>query len=378
MSAGPHTRWIESLSPWPEQFGLDRMEELLLVLGEPQAAYEAIHVVGTNGKSTTTRATAALLRRAGLRTGAYTSPHVRGWSERIQVDGRDADFEYAIGRVREAAERTRATQFEALTAAALAAFADAGVDVAVVEAGLGGRLDATNVLGARVVVLTNVSLEHTDVLGDTREAIACEKLAVVGPNTTVVLGEAEWEAAARAAGSATVVVAAAEGAGLGPSLALARAAAAAFLGRGNGHEEDRWTPGNDEIALAGRYELRSDGPVRELWDGAHNPAGAAHLARSLAGADAVLVVSLVADKDVDGVLRELAGLGSRLVATTSSSPRALGADELAAGARAYFDHVETVADPHAAAARARALASPYGTVLVTGSLYLLADLHSVP
>jgi dihydrofolate synthase/folylpolyglutamate synthase len=377
VSAGPNTRWIESLSPWPEEFGLDRMELLMEVLGEPQT-YPAIHVVGTNGKSTTTRATAALLQHAGLRTGAYTSPHVHGWSERIQIDGRDADFEAAIARVRDAAERTGATQFEALTAAALKAFADAEVDVAVVEAGLGGRLDATNVLGARLVVLTNVSLEHTEVLGDTREAIAREKLAVVGLNTTVVLGEAEWEAAARDAGAATVVLAAADGAGLRPSIALARAAGAAFLGSGNGHEGDRWTPGDDEIALAGRYELRSDGPVREVWDGAHNPAGAAHLARSLAGADAVLVVSLVADKDVDGVLRELAPLGSRLVATTSSSPRALRADELAARARAHFEHVETAAEPHAAVARARTLAAPEGTVLVTGSLYLLADLHSVP
>ena len=371
-------RWIESLEPWPGEFGLDRMEELLLLLGEPQTSYEAIHVVGTNGKSTTTRATAALLRRAGLRTGAYTSPHVRGWGERIQVDGRDADFEAAVERVREAADQTRATQFEALTAAALTAFAEGGVDVAVVEAGLGGRLDATNVLGARVVVLTNVSLEHTDVLGDTREAIAREKLAVVGMNATVVLGEAGWEAAAREAGAATVVVADTQGTGLRPSVELARAAATAFLGSGNGHDGSRWTPGDDEIALAGRFELRSDGPVRELWDGAHNPAGAAHLARSVAGADAVLVVSLVADKDVDGVLRELAPLGSRLVATTSSSPRALAAGELSARAREHFDRVETVADPHAALARGRALAAPDGMVLVTGSLYLLADLHSVP
>jgi dihydrofolate synthase / folylpolyglutamate synthase len=378
VGAGTNTRWIESLSPWPEEFGLGTMQALLRELGEPQTAYPAIHVVGTNGKSTTTRATAALLRREGLRNGAYISPHVRGWSERIQVNGRDADFEGAIGRVREAAERTRATQFEALTAAALTAFADAEVDVAVVEAGLGGRLDATNVLGARVVVLTNVSLEHTDVLGDTREAIAREKLAVVGLNSTAVLGEAEWEAAAREAGAATVVVAADEGTGLRPSLALARAAATAFLGAGNGREGDGGTPDDEEIALAGRYEVRSEGPVRELWDGAHNPAGAAHLARSLAGADAVLVVSLVADKDADGVLRELARLGTRLVATSSSSPRALGAEELAARGRAHFDQVETVADPRAAVVRARALAAPEGTVVVTGSLYLLADLHCVP
>ena len=124
--------------------------------------------------------------------GSFTSPHVSGWGERVQLDGKEADFEAAVARVREVCERLGATQFETLTAAALQAFADAEVDVAVVEAGLGGRLDATNVLDALVVVLTNVSLEHTEVLGGTREAIAREKLAVAGPGATVVLGEPEW------------------------------------------------------------------------------------------------------------------------------------------------------------------------------------------
>ena len=171
--------WVASLSPWPAEFGLGRMRDLLAELGEPQQAYPAIHVVGTNGKSTATRRAAAFLQREGLSVGAYTSPHVSGWGERIQIDGKDADFEAALGRVRDAAERVGATQFETLTAAALAEFADARVDVAVIEAGLGGRLDATNVFDARIVALTNVSLDHTDVLGDTREQIAREKLSVV-------------------------------------------------------------------------------------------------------------------------------------------------------------------------------------------------------
>ena len=149
-------RWIESLSPWPaDGFGLERIRALLAELGEPQRRYRSIHVVGSNGKSTVTRTAAAILHREGLRVGAYTSPHVSGWSERIQVDGDDADFEAAVERVRGPAERLGATQFEILTAAALAEFAEAGVEVAVVEAGLGGRLDATNVLDAAVVVLTN-------------------------------------------------------------------------------------------------------------------------------------------------------------------------------------------------------------------------------
>ncbi|HEY4411751.1 MAG TPA: Mur ligase family protein, partial [Gaiellaceae bacterium] len=153
------TRWVEFLSPWPtDGFGLDRILALLAELGDPQRRYPAVHVVGTNGKSTTTRLTEALLADAGLAVGAYYSPHVRSWSERIRIRGEEADFERAVAAVRAAAERLRATQFEVVTAAALNAFAEAEVDVAVVEAGLGGRHDATNVLRTRVVVLTNVAL----------------------------------------------------------------------------------------------------------------------------------------------------------------------------------------------------------------------------
>src|SRR6185503_6520253 len=147
----------------------------------PQLRYEAVHVVGTNGKSTTARMTEELLADAGLKVGAYLSPHVRSWSERIRLGGAEADVEEAVARVQPQAIELGATQFETLTAAALMAFADAQVDAAVVEAGLGGRHDATNVLRTRVVVLTNVAFDHMDVLGDTREAIAGEKLAVVQP-----------------------------------------------------------------------------------------------------------------------------------------------------------------------------------------------------
>ncbi|MER3412415.1 MAG: hypothetical protein C4305_09070, partial [Thermoleophilia bacterium] len=157
-----------SLSPWPAQFGLERMQALLRLLGNPQRAFPSIHVVGTNGKSTATRAIAAYLRREGLSVGAYTSPHVSGWHERLDTD--PESFWAAIARVRPAAEAVSATQFEALTAAALAEFASRRVDVAVIEAGLGGRLDATNVLDAPVVYLTNVGLDHAEVLGRTREA----------------------------------------------------------------------------------------------------------------------------------------------------------------------------------------------------------------
>jgi dihydrofolate synthase/folylpolyglutamate synthase len=337
-----HLEWLEALSPWPEEFGLGRMRALLTELGEPPRAFPAIHVVGTNGKSTATRRAAAFLLREGLSTGAYTSPHVSGWSERIQVDGEDADLERALERVREPAERLGATQFEVLTAAALAEFAAAGVDVAVVEAGLGGRLDATNVLDARVVVLTNVALDHTDVLGETREQIAAEKLAVVSPGATLIVGEPEWGGVY------------AEDVG--------RAAAEAFLGRE--------LEGDVEISLPGRFDVVGE----DVFAGAHNAAGAEWLVERLPRRDYVIVASILADHYTDELLAALARAGSGFVATASSNPRAVPADELARRAEPFFEHVGAEPDPDRALARAR----EQGPVLVTGSLYLLADLSVRP
>ncbi len=359
------TRWVESLSPWPSDgFGIERMQELLRELGEPQARFPAIHVVGTNGKSTTTRLTEALLLDAGLSVGAYLSPHVGGWSERIRVGGEEVDFESALAAVRPAAEKLSATQFEALTAAALVAFAEAQVDAAVVEAGLGGRHDATNVLRTRVVVLTSVALDHMDVLGDTREAIAAEKLAVVQPGCTVVLAEDEWREFAEENGAADVVVTARS------NLALAVAAAESFLGKPvDPHAADT-------VALPGRFERRGESPL-EIWDGAHNLAGVGWLLPRLPPAPPggwTIVCSILRDKRPGMMLEALSVLGSTLVATESSSGRALPADELAALASAHFERVETVPEPAAARARALELAGTDGALLVTGSLYLLAEL----
>jgi dihydrofolate synthase / folylpolyglutamate synthase len=358
-STAENVSWLESLSPWPEEFGLDRMRLLLTSLGDPQLAYPAIHVVGTNGKTSTTLMTAALLRDAGLRAGAYISPHVRGWAERIQVDAANVDIEVALERVRPHAGG--ATQFEVITAGALAEFAARGVDAAVVEAGLGGRLDATNVLDARVVVLTNVALEHTEVLGSTREEIAAEKLAVIGPGAVVVLGEREWEGAALEAGAARVDVVSRS------NLALAVAAAEAFLGR----EVD--PSAAEAVSVPGRLERRSERPL-EIWDGAHNLAGVGYLLARLPTRRYVIVASVLADKRPEEMLRALTPLGDTLVATTSGNARALPAEELAGIARPHFACVESEPDPVAAVARARSLAGPYGAVLVTGSLYLLAAL----
>jgi dihydrofolate synthase / folylpolyglutamate synthase len=338
-------QWLESLSPWPtEGFGLERMLELLERLSHPERAFPAIHVVGTNGKTTATRTIAALLRGEGLNVGAYTSPHVRGWAERLDKD--EETFERAIARVRPHAEAVGATQFEALTAAALAQFAVDGVDVAVVEAGLGGRLDATNVVDAPVVLLTNVGPEHTDVLGETREQIAREKLAVVRPGATVVLPDDEWR-------------------GLVPDaeqrLGGPREAAEAFARHPIGAQV--------EISLPGRLERRGPDEVR---DGAHTPEAVAWLLERLEPRDWTIVASILRDKAAEAILARLAAAGRTLIATRSSNPRALDERDLAARAEPYFEHVEAVADPARALERARAA----GPVLVTGSLYLLADLHT--
>jgi dihydrofolate synthase/folylpolyglutamate synthase len=337
--------WLDGMSPWPRDgFGLDRMRILLAELGDPQHAYPAVHVVGTNGKSTATVTIEQLLLAEGLSVGSTISPHVVSWTERIRVDGAEADFERAVARVRGPAERLGATQFEIVTTAALAAFADADVDVAVVEAGLGGRFDATNVLRTRVVLLTNVGLEHTDVLGDTLEAIATEKLAVARPEAIVVLPDRTY---------AHLV------AGREVRIGGAREAAEAFVGHA--------IAAASEVALPGRLERR-EGEVR---DGAHNPDGARHLVAELDRDDHTLVASILADKDVDEMLRILRRAGARFVATTSSSARALPAADLAERARAHFEHVEVVPDPRAALVRAHELGEP---VLVTGSLYLLGYL----
>ena len=339
--------WLAGLSPWPEDgFGLERMVALLARLDDPQLRYPAIHVVGTNGKSTATVTVEQLLLAEGLVVGATVSPHVRSWNERIRLGGRSADLPAALRRVRAAAEEVGATQFEVITAAALGAFADAGVDVAVVEAGLGGRHDATNVLRSRVVLLTNVGLEHTDVLGETVEAIATEKLAVVHTDDTVVV--LPDGALAPLVPRGKVVYGG------------ARAAAEAFAG----HPVDAAV----DVVLPGRFEHRAG----EIRDGAHNPDGIAWLCARLPPGDYTVCASILHDKDVDEMLRQLASVGDRFVATASSNARSLDARALADRAARHFRLVEAEADPTAAVRLAHALGEP---VLVTGSLYLLADLE---
>ena len=384
-----------SLELFGMRFGLERMRRLLTVLGTPQERFRAIHVVGTNGKSSTVRMIAALLEAHGVRTGSFLSPHLITFAERIRVGDADLDpdaFAAAVQRTAAAAakvdrtleEGDRVTQFELLTAAGFSELARQGVEVAVVEAGLGGRHDATNVLGAPVVVLTNVGLEHTRWLGPTVIDIAHEKLAVVRAGATLVTGplDPELEPLAAATGARVIAAPPLEEGPAGyqhGNFGVAVAAARAHLGA---LEPARVTEVANRVQVPGRMQVVEEQPLT-IYDGAHNPSGMAALRAALGdavgGRPVVAVVSILDDKDAAGMLRELVGKTVGAVFTSTRNPRALPPATLASLAEQLGGPPsEIVPDPHAAVARAQAIAGPEGAVLATGSIYLVADLLGEP
>jgi dihydrofolate synthase / folylpolyglutamate synthase len=393
--------YLLSLELFGMRFGLDRMHRLMTVLGLPQRRFASIHVVGTNGKSSTVRFCAAILQRHGLRTGSYTSPHLGSFRERIEVGEEpvpEADFAAAVARAAQAAElvnRTaepddHVTQFEALTAAAYHELARRGVEVAVIEAGLGGRFDATNVIPSKVQVITSVGLEHTRWLGPTLKDIAEEKLAVVGDHGTLVMGaldEESREVARRVTGARSAArVQAGDDMGLAlgapgrfqrGNFAIAAAAAEAFLG----HPLDpaALEAAGRETSIPGRVEIVARDPLT-VYDGAHNPAGAHALAESLGDVlgdrrPRVAVIGVLEDKDAAAMLAELLPHVDEAVYTRSQNPRSLSPATLASLAEKLgAPPGVTVPGPRAAVDHARSLAGPGGAVLVTGSIYLIADL----
>ncbi len=394
-------RYLQALELFGMRFGLDRMRRLMTTLGRPQEQFASIHVVGTNGKSSTTRMIAAILQRHGLRTGAYTSPHLVSYAERIQISERDLEpsaFAAAVARAAHAAELVdrslpagdRVTQFEALTAAAYAELERRGVEVAVIEAGLGGRYDATNVIPSSVQVLTTVGLEHTRWLGPTITHIAGEKLDVVRPGATLALGYdlhpeavAVAERVARERGARLVrapsdpgIPVAALGSFQRHNFALARTAAEAYLGA---LDPDAVARAAAETVVPGRLQVVARNPLTVL-DGAHNPQGMAALAESLpevtAGcAPLVAVVSILDDKDAASMLRTLLPVCDALICTSSHNLRALPPPTLESLAgQLQGPPTEIVGGPGAALARARELAGRDGAVIATGSIYLIADL----
>ena len=391
------------------------MQKLTTALGLPQHRFASIHVVGTNGKSSVTRMTAALLQTHGLRAGACVSPHADRWSQRTLVQGEEIDelaWAQAVEQVAAAAagvdrsleEGEAVTQFEAAMAASFVALARARIEVAVVEAGLGGRLDATNTIPSRVTVLTSIGLDHTEWLGESEVEIAAEKLAVLRDQTTLVLGEvpAEVEAlaeeTARERGARLVrapvdpgpdVRLRAPGEFQRRNFAIACAAADAFLGR---LDLDLAAEVAATLTVPGRLEPIAVHPPTYV-DAAHNPAGAAALAQSLpelaAGRRVVACLAVLADKDAEAMIAALAPAVDRVVCTELPAAaleghgrpgaRSRPAAGLVAACAQIGLRAEAEPDFDLALRRGRELASeaPEALLLVTGSHYAIAPARAL-
>ncbi len=402
--------YLDSLEPVGWRLGLDRMWKLTTALGLPQRRFASVHVVGTNGKSSVTRMVAALLEAHGVSSAACLSPHADRWAERTLIRGEEISAEAwaeAVAQVATAAagvnraldENDAVTEFEAATAATFVALAHARVKAAAIEAGLGGRLDATNTIPSRVTVLTSVGLDHTEWLGETELEIAAEKLAVLKDQSTLVLGRVSApvlelaERVARERGAELIVApedpgAEVELAATGPfqrrNFALATAATEAFLGA---VDPERVAAVGTGLRVPGRLELIAASPPIYV-DAAHNPDGAAALAEALpalaAGRPVVACLAILADKDAPAMIAALAPV-LRNVVCTEIPPAALAghgrpgarsrpARELADLCQAHG--LEAIAEPRLEPAlrRATELAGRTfaGMLLVTGSHYLIA------
>jgi dihydrofolate synthase/folylpolyglutamate synthase len=401
------------------RFGLDRMRRLMAALGDPQDAIPAVHVVGTNGKSSTTLMTAAALRAQHFKTGGFTSPHLLSFRERIDLEGSivgEADFASSGEKVRSAIEALdaaadaddRVTQFEAVTAIAFVAFVAAGLDAIVVEAGLGGRLDATNVLGdSRVQVLTGVGVDHTQYLGETIEEIAGEKVAVIRSGAILVAGQLGYAArivANRVSDerdarmiemqSEDSAFAGLRGSFVRQNATLALAAAEIATSRIHaGATFDKQTAVQAIIKFAessrleGRLQIVNVEPL-EIRDSAHNEQAAEALVQAVneiaEDRPVTLLVAMLGDKDIQTTLTQLLTAVSPdgvVVCTQTSNPRTVSAADLSAAAAssaAAGVRIEIEPDPLKALGRAREVAGRDGLLAIAGSNYLLADLMRDP
>jgi dihydrofolate synthase/folylpolyglutamate synthase len=391
---------------------LGHIQNVVGVLGDPQDAFKVVHVTGTNGKGSTARMITALLVEHGLSVGTYSSPHLERVNERICWNGEPISDEQLADLVTELARLVplsgvEPSYFELLTAGALLFFAENAVDVAVVEVGLLGRYDATNVVDADVAVVTNVGKDHTDGQGDWQMAVASEKAGIVKPDSFLVLGERDprVQQAFLAEGPAEAWVRPTDfdvvsdrwavgghvldvrtpngtlddlylplhGSHQADNAALAVAAVEAFFGRALDHDLTQAALAG--VSTPGRFEVVAHGPL-VIIDGAHNPDGARAAARTLAdefevAGRRVLVVGMLAGRDPVEMLEALdVRRADLLVACTPDSPRAMPAAEVAAVARALGVMTEQIDDVAAALGRAMAVSTEEDVILVAGSLYV--------
>lgn len=398
-----------SLEQFGIKLGLDNIRTILAALGRPEQAYRSIHIGGTNGKGSVAAMVERALRAAGLKTGRYTSPHLDRIEERVALDGEPVDremFEAAVAAVFEAVDRLMAdgrlpvqpTFFEVTTAAAFEIFKRAQVDVAVVEVGLGGRFDATNVLMPTIAAITSIAFDHERHLGHTLSDIAFEKAGIAKPGVPLVIGRLPDEAAARIS-----AVAAAVGAPMIDAHATApeRTYPSLTLSLAGRHQLD-----NAEVAVAilERWSrlvqhvptdaivtglTKAEWPARLEWlqlpsqgdlliDAAHNPAGAAALASYLKDSDSgrlPIVIAAMADKNLTGMIEPLVPAAESFIATTVPNARARPAEQLAAQIQAIAPAIPVEADPSPEAAVRRALQrSP--RAVAAGSIYMIGPLRA--
>ena len=398
---------------------LEGMRQALELLGDPQTAYRSIHITGTNGKGSTAAMATALLVESGLSVGSYTSPNLHRVNERIAWNAEpiaDGDLLDLLNRLHmiEPSLSAPLTRFELLTVAGFLYFADVAVDVAVVEVGLGGTWDSTNVLDAPVAVLTSIGLDHTQVLGDTEVEIAADKSGIIAPGATAILGPTDdavaevverrcdavgaaglWRygtelacTADRLAVGGRLVDIAVPGAHFvdlflplhghhqGQNTAVAIAAVTAFLG---------WAPATDVVEAAlgsvrvpGRLEVLGSQPL-VVVDGAHNPAGADALSEALMEAFSVegrkvVVLGMLEGRDPAAILGPLHAAGiDHVVCVTPDTPRAMPVEKIVTAAAALGLRAEAAPSIDAAVEIGLGLVADDGLLLATGSLYVVGD-----
>lgn len=409
--------WLYGKETLGIKLGLDNIKRLLSHLGDPHHRFRSVHVAGTNGKGSVSAMLASVLHQAGHVTGLFTSPHLIDFRERIKVDGElisDRELGRLIEEVREFAERPgppeeRLTFFELTTAMAFAHFADMGVEEAVVEVGLGGRLDATNVISPQVSVITSIGLEHTAYLGDTIAAIAEEKAGIIKPNVPVVTidqNEAALDVfrriASRNASTLKVVGRDVTYEGLSSTLegnevfldeldvtvqvpllgryqaancALAGGALVEMMRRGTYVPEEAIIEGMAKVRWPGRMDIISRDPLL-MFDVTHTTEGAEAVAGEvgrLLGRDIVLVMGVLSDKDLGGIAAHFGPLARIAIATSPNTTRAYPEETVAEALRPHVGHVEQVHDIPHALDRALEIASSSDNILVTGSLFTVAE-----
>ena len=400
--------YLDSLKGRGIRPGLGPVRRLLERLGSPQKCCKSVLVGGTNGKGSIAAILAVILQAAGYRVGLYTSPHLVDFRERIRVDGAMIPEEALRALIRQvrSADREGITYFEYATALAFLYFAHCRVDVAVLEVGMGGRLDATNVAWPELSIISNIAMDHAEYLGRHLEDIAWEKAGIIRRGGVCITAARqatvlavidrvcrekraqllrvghEIRIRAKAGGSLDFRGPALELANLalalkGPHQRENTACALGALGilRGKGFEigDEAVRLGLTAVRWNGRLEIVAEHPT-VILDGAHNPAGAAALRKALGEFKyrrLILILGILADKDYRGMIRRLAPLAHRLIVTRPPDERALAPDLLAAEAMRWNRKVEVLADPRDAVARARTIAGAADLICVAGSLYVV-------